>query len=50
MANAYLQITLKIDKADRPSAAGVYNQYKARFLDTVKGAKSKGLLISKEKV
>ncbi|MEJ5103986.1 hypothetical protein [Chryseobacterium sp. MYb328] len=50
MANAYLEITLKIDDADRPSAAGVYNQYKAPFLDTVIGAKSKELLISEEKV
>lgn len=50
MANAYLQITLKIDDADRPSAADVYNQYKAPFLKTVQGAKSKELLISEEKV
>ncbi|MDQ8141460.1 hypothetical protein [Chryseobacterium sp. CFS15] len=50
MANAYLEITLKIDDADRASAAGVYNQYKAPFLDTVKGAKSKELLVSEEKV
>lgn len=50
MANAYLEITLKIDDADRANAAGVYNQYKAPFLDTVKGAKSKELLISEEKV
>lgn len=50
MANAYLEITLKIDDADRASAAGVYNQYKAPFLDTVKGAKSKELLVSEENV
>jgi len=45
MAKAYLEITLKIDNADRSDAAGVYNQYKAPFLETVSGAKSKEFLV-----
>lgn len=32
---------MNIDSADRGSAAGVYNQYKAPFLETITGAKSK---------
>jgi hypothetical protein len=50
MAKAYLEITLKVDDADRPSAAGVYNQYKAPFLEQIKGATSKELLIRTEDV
>ncbi|MDJ1469266.1 hypothetical protein [Xanthocytophaga flava] len=50
MAKAYLQISLKIDQADRAKAAGVYTQYKAPFLDTIKGAISKELLIREEDV
>lgn len=50
MAKAYLEITLQIDGADRGSAAGVYNQYKAPFLETIKGALSKELLVHVEDV
>lgn len=50
MAKSYLEITLKIDDADRASAAGVYNQYKAPFLESIKGAASKELLIREEDV
>ncbi len=50
MAKSYLEITLKIDDADRASAAGVYNQYKAPFLESIKGATSKELLIRTEDV
>lgn len=42
---AYLEITLKVDDADRPKAAGVYQEYKQPFLDTIKGATSKQLLV-----
>jgi alkylhydroperoxidase/carboxymuconolactone decarboxylase family protein YurZ len=42
---AYLQITLKIADANRAAAAGIYQKYKAPFLDTIKGAKSKELLV-----
>ncbi len=47
---AYLQITLTVDAADRPAAAGVYTQYKQLFLDTVPGATSKDLLARDEDV
>jgi len=42
---AYLEITLTIDAADRPAAAGVYQQYRQPFLDTITGATSKELLV-----
>ena len=41
----YLQITLKITPANRPAAADVYQRYKAPFLTTIAGAKSKELLV-----
>ncbi len=50
MANAYLEISLEIDAADRENAAGVYTRYKAPFLETIKGATSKELLIRTEDV
>jgi hypothetical protein len=50
MAKAYLEITLKIDNPDRESATGVYNQYKAPFLETITGALSKELLVHVEDV
>lgn len=46
----YLQITLFITPANRPAAAGVYQQYKQAFLDTVPGAQSKQLLVRDEDV
>jgi hypothetical protein len=46
----YLQITLKIAPANRPAAASVYQRYKAPFLDTIAGAKSKELLVRDEDV
>jgi hypothetical protein len=50
MARAYLAITLKVDETDRASAAGVYNEYKAPFLENIKGATSKELLVRAEDV
>jgi len=50
MAKAYLEITLKIDDADRAHAADVYKQYKSTFLETIPGALSKELLIHQEDV
>ena len=47
---AYLEITLKVSNANRPAAAGIYNQYKAPFLKQIKGAQSKELLIRDEDV
>jgi hypothetical protein len=46
----YLQITLKIAPANRPAAAGVYQRYKAPFLNTIAGARSKELLVRDEDV
>lgn len=46
----YLEITLKIAGANRAAAAGVYEQYKAPFLNNVSGAKSKQLLVRDEDV
>ena len=50
MAKVYLEINLKIDDADRAAAAGICNQYKQSFLNTIKGATSKELLIRAEDV
>ena len=46
----YLEITLKIAPANRPAAAGVYHRYKAPFLNTIAGAKSKELLVRDDDV
>jgi hypothetical protein len=46
----YLQITLKIAPANRPAAADVYQRYKAPFLTTIAGAKSKDLLVRDDDV
>ncbi|WP_375768436.1 hypothetical protein NR798_43280 [Archangium gephyra] len=46
----YLQITLKISPANRSAAAGVYQRYKAPFLEKIAGAKSKELLVRDEDV
>lgn len=46
----YLQITLKIAAANRADAAKVYQTYKAPFLNTIVGAKSKELLVRDEDV
>ena len=46
----YLQITLKIAAVNRSAAAGVYQRYKAPFLNTVAGARSKELLVRDEDV
>nr|EDZ39070.1 MAG: Protein of unknown function [Leptospirillum sp. Group II '5-way CG'] len=47
---AYLEITLVINDADRPSAAKVYEKYKQPFLTSIVGAKSKELLVRTEDV
>lgn len=47
---AYLEITLKIDEADRPAAAKVYAQYKEPFLKTIDGATAKELLVRTDDV
>ena len=47
---AYLEITLNVNAAQRPAAAGVYQQFKQRFLETITGATSKELLIRDDDV
>ena len=46
----YLEITLKIANANRAAAAGVYEKYKAPFLSTIAGVKTKELLVRNEDV
>src|SRR5699024_5026018 len=48
--NAYLQITLDVDEANRADAAKVYTTYKETFLSGITGAVSKALLIRDEDV
>ena len=48
--SAYLEITMKIDEVNRPAAAGVYNEYRQPFFDTIKGALTKELLVREEDV
>jgi hypothetical protein len=50
VAGAYLEITLKVNEADRSAAAGVYLKYKQPFLKQVTGAVSKELLIRTDDV
>lgn len=47
---AYLQITMKISNDNRPAATKVYTDYRQPFLDTIKGALTKDLLIRDEDV
>jgi len=49
-AGAYLEITLKVNEADRQNAAGVYLKYRHPFLAQAKGAVSKELFIRNEDV
>lgn len=50
MPNAYLKVTLKVDSENRASAAETYSKYKQPFLEKIKGAKSKQLLVREEDV
>ena len=50
MSKAYLQIIIKVSDKNRGEAAGVYQKYKAPFLETIAGAVSKELLIRDEDV
>lgn len=47
---AYLQITMKIEEANRKDAAKIYNDYRGPFLKTIEGALTKDLLIRDEDV
>lgn len=48
--HAYLEITMKIDEANRPAAAKVYTEYRGPFLETIPGALTKQLLVREEDV
>nr|WP_315024976.1 hypothetical protein [uncultured Aminipila sp.] len=48
--NAYLEITMKIDQANRPAAEKVYTEYREPFLAAISGALTKNLLIRDEDV
>lgn len=48
MAKAYLQITLKINTADKGAVSGVYNKFRTLFLEQIQGAISIELLIGDE--
>lgn len=48
--SAYLEITMKIDAANRPAAAKVYTDYRGPFLKKIPGALTKDLLIRDEDV
>ncbi|MCM0759152.1 hypothetical protein M7775_11310 [Sporomusa sphaeroides DSM 2875] len=47
---AYLEITMVIESAKRPAAAKVYTDYRQPFLNQIKGAQTKGLLVRDEDV
>lgn len=49
-AKAYLEITMVIPESNRPAAAGVYTEYREPFLNQIKGAVSKNLLLRDEDV
>jgi hypothetical protein len=49
-AKAYLEITLDVTTENRNSAGLVYKKYRQPFLDSVKGALSKQLLIREHDV
>ena len=48
--NAYLEITLDVKNENRNNAGGVYVKYKQPFLDQIKGATSKDLLMREDDV
>lgn len=48
--NAFLEITIKVEESNRASAAKVYSKYKNPFLNSIKGAVSKQLLLRKDDV
>lgn len=47
---AYLEITMVINNANRPAAVKVYTDYRQPFLDQIKGAMTKELLVRDEDV
>ncbi len=49
-AKAYLEITMWIKNENRAAAAKVYTDYRTPFLNTIKGAVSKNLLVREDDV
>lgn len=47
---AYLEITLYIKEENRGAAANVFTQYREPFLNQIKGAETKDLLVREEDV
>lgn len=47
---AYLEITMKIANENRAAAAKVYTDWRGQFLETIKGALTKELLVRDEDV
>ncbi|MDT2524202.1 hypothetical protein [Enterococcus raffinosus] len=47
---AYLEITLHIKEENRGAAASVFTQYREPFLNQIKGAETKDLLVRDEDV
>lgn len=47
---AYLEITMVINNVNRPAAVKVYTDYRKPFLDQIKGAVTKDLLVRDEDV
>lgn len=47
---AYLEITMQIPQENRGAAAKVYRDYRGPFLETIKGALTKNLLVREEDV
>ena len=50
MTKAYLQITMYVSNNNRPAAAAVFNKYKGPFLENIKGAVTKDLLVRNEDI
>jgi hypothetical protein len=48
--SAYLEITLKISEKNRAAAADVYKDYRLPFLQKIKGAETKALLVRDDDV
>ncbi len=48
--NAYLEITMKIADENRSAAAKIYSDYRKPFLEQIKGALEKELLVRDEDV
>lgn len=49
-AKAYLEITMWIKEENRTSAAKVYTDYRTPFLNKIKGAVSKNLLVREDDI